>query len=86
MSTHSIAGQRPRASARGSGAFFMVATLLLGLLVGVLALVSVLMWADAHDARKGTTKPTVNHQMAVMPGMPACRPETCPPLPARSAR
>ena len=42
----------PRFTRSGAGGFYAVVSLLLGLLVGVLAFVAVLMWADAHDARK----------------------------------
>src|SRR4051812_13266331 len=43
---------RRRSSDSISGAFFMVATVLLGLAVGIGAIFSVLMWADAHGARE----------------------------------
>jgi hypothetical protein len=35
----------------------MVATVLLGLAVGIGAIFSVLMWADAHDAREQAARP-----------------------------
>jgi nitrite reductase (NO-forming) len=47
---------------------FAVATLLLGLLVGGLAIVSVLMWLDARD-RNASTAPAQSAAMAAMPGM-----------------
>jgi len=48
-------GRRERASDTNSGAFFMVATVLLGLAVGIGSIFAVLMWADAHDARDQAT-------------------------------
>jgi nitrite reductase (NO-forming) len=46
----------------------MVATILLGLLVGVFGIVSVLMWADAHGSRAAAATAT-RTTMADMPGM-----------------
>jgi len=48
-------GRRERASDTNAGAFFMVATVLLGLAVGIGSIFAVLMWADAHDARDQAT-------------------------------
>ncbi|MFL5928788.1 MAG: multicopper oxidase domain-containing protein [Gaiellaceae bacterium] len=45
-------GRPGRRSETSAGAFFMVATILLGFAVGIGAIFSVLMWADAHDARE----------------------------------
>jgi FtsP/CotA-like multicopper oxidase with cupredoxin domain len=67
---------RPSTSAPGPrGSFdapstpgFAVATLLLGLLVGGLAIVSVLMWLDARD-RNGSAAPAQSVATASMPGM-----------------
>jgi|tagenome__1003787_1003787.scaffolds.fasta_scaffold20987365_4 nitrite reductase (NO-forming) len=42
---------RERGSETSSGAFFMIATILLGFAVGIGAIFSVLMWSDAHNAR-----------------------------------
>ena len=57
----------------GSRPFFMAATVLLGLAVGVLSIFAVLMWADAHQAREktaGAAKAAApRHLMAGMPGM-----------------
>ena len=64
-----------QSSNSSSGAFFMVATILLGLAVGIGAIFSVLMWADAHQARDDAKKATPaaasggGHSMAGMPGM-----------------
>ena len=53
---------------RGSGPrFFAVVSLLLGLLVGVLGLVSVLMWADASNR---ATRRWLRHGRS--PHMPRC--------------
>src|SRR5256885_1029349 len=45
-------GRPGRRSETSAGAFFMVATILLGFAVGIGAIFSVLMGADAHDARE----------------------------------
>jgi nitrite reductase (NO-forming) len=72
ISTMSYPSQSSNSS---SGAFFMVATILLGLAVGIGAIFSVLMWADAHQARDDAKKATPaaasvgGHSMAGMPGM-----------------
>jgi nitrite reductase (NO-forming) len=47
---HPLGRNRQQPSGSGGSPFFAALSLLLGLLVGVLALVAVLMWADAHDA------------------------------------
>src|SRR3954453_5380132 len=66
---------RGRSSDSSSGAFFMVATVLLGLAVGIGAIFSVLMWADAHDAREEaapaalTTGSEQSHSGTAMDGM-----------------
>ena len=52
MTSYSASSRRPRASETNSGAFWMVATLLLGLLVGLVGFFALLMWADARDARE----------------------------------
>ena len=66
----------PRGSSRsdsGSTPFFMAATVLLGLGVGVLSIFAVLMWADAHQGREKTAgaaqAAASRHLMAGMPGM-----------------
>jgi nitrite reductase (NO-forming) len=49
----------------------MVATMLLGFLVGGLALVAVLMWLDARDSRGASSSPaTASTDAPSMPGMP----------------
>jgi nitrite reductase (NO-forming) len=54
-----------------SGALFKVVALLLGFLVGVLALVAVLMWADARNDRTAAPAAPAEATPAAMPGMPA---------------
>jgi nitrite reductase (NO-forming) len=52
MASHPVStSRRARASATSSGAFFMAATVLLGLAVGVLAVFALMMWSDARNAR-----------------------------------
>ena len=48
---------RPRAPETSSGAFWMVAVMLLGLLVGVVSFFALLMWADARDSRGSDAQP-----------------------------
>ena len=50
--------RRPRASDSVSGAFWMVATLLLGFAVGLVGLLALLMWSDARDARDAAAGPS----------------------------
>src|SRR4051794_10237134 len=50
-------GRRGRSSQSNSGAFFAVATVLLGLSVGIGAIFSLMMWADARDARDQAAPP-----------------------------
>jgi nitrite reductase (NO-forming) len=61
----------PRFSRSGAGNFYAVASLLLGLLVGVLAFVAVFMWVDAHDARKAA-----DHAAAKTAAVPASGADT----------
>ena len=49
--------RRPRASQTSSGAFWMTATVLLGLLVATLGFFALLMWADARGERDAATQP-----------------------------
>ena len=47
----SYSSSNPRRGSESSGAFWMAATMLLGLAVGVIGFFALLMWADARDAR-----------------------------------
>ena len=51
MSSSTALIRRPRGAGSGSGAFWMVATLLLGFTVGIVGFLALLMWSDARDAR-----------------------------------
>ena len=51
MSSSTALIRRPRGADSGSGAFWMVATLLLGFAVGIIGFLALLMWSDARDAR-----------------------------------
>ena len=51
MSSYTSSSSRRPPSESSSGAFWMVATLLLGLAVGVIGFFALLMWADARDSR-----------------------------------
>jgi hypothetical protein len=50
---------RPGASETSSGAFWMVATLLLSLAVGVVGFFALMMWADARESRDAAAQPPV---------------------------
>lgn len=52
-----------------SGALVKIVALLLGLLVGVLAIVSVLMWADAHENAASTPAASATSPAPSAPGM-----------------
>jgi nitrite reductase (NO-forming) len=56
MSYHATA-QRPRTSETSSGAFWMVATVLLGLTAAVVGFFALMMWADARDSREAAAQP-----------------------------
>jgi nitrite reductase (NO-forming) len=53
----STTSSRPRSSDTSSGAFWMVATMLLGLAVAVVGLFALLMWADARESRDAGSEP-----------------------------
>ena len=57
MASYSTAPNRTRASETSSGAFWMVATMLLGLTLGVVGFFALMMWADARDARDDAAQP-----------------------------
>jgi nitrite reductase (NO-forming) len=60
----------PRFSRSGAGGLYAVISLLLGLLVGVLALVAVFLWIDAHDAKNAADHAASKAAAsASMPGM-----------------
>ena len=73
MSSYSAAHHPPRAAETSSGAFWMVATILLGLAVAIVGLFALFMWADAHNSRGSSSADssamTSGHDMAAMPGM-----------------
>ncbi len=56
--------RRPRASETNSGAFWMVATLLLGLMVAVVGFFALLMWTDSRESRDAATGTASNVQAA----------------------
>ncbi|CAN5340403.1 hypothetical protein BH20ACT13_BH20ACT13_03550 [soil metagenome] len=57
MASHPPNMPRPRASDTSSGAFWMVATMLLGLTLGVVGFFALMMWADARGARDDAAQP-----------------------------
>src|SRR5215471_3660470 len=64
----------PRFNRSGTGGFYAVVSMLLGLLVAVLGFVAIFMWIDAHDAKKSAdraaSKVGASSSMpANMPGM-----------------
>jgi nitrite reductase (NO-forming) len=58
MSSYPTATHRHhRSSETSSGAFWMVATVLLGLAVAIVGFFALLMWADARDSRESSPQP-----------------------------
>jgi nitrite reductase (NO-forming) len=57
MTSYSATTPRPRASETSSGAFWMVAAMLLGLMLAVVGFFALLMWADAREARDDAAAP-----------------------------
>ena len=57
MASYSARTPRPRASETNSGAFWMVATMLLGFTVAVVGFFALLMWADARESRDDAAQP-----------------------------
>ncbi len=54
MASYSTPTYRPpRAPETNLGAFWMVATVLLGLMVAVVGFFALLMWADARESQRG---------------------------------
>lgn len=51
------AAHRPRPPETASGAFWMVATMLLGILVAIVGFFALLMWADAREPRDAAAQP-----------------------------
>jgi hypothetical protein len=50
----------PRASNTNSGAFWMVATMLLGLAVAVVGFFALMMWADSRESRDAAPQPAAS--------------------------
>ena len=57
MASYPAGKRRPSTPETSSGAFWMVATLLLGLTVAVVGFFAVMMWADARDSRGTAAQP-----------------------------
>ena len=51
MASDTTSSRRPPAPETVSSAFWMVATMLLGLAVAVVGIFALLMWSDARDSR-----------------------------------
>jgi len=65
MASYPATQNRPPASETSSGAFWMVATLLLGFTVAIVGVFALMMWADAHEARDAAAQPAPAHGHAV---------------------
>ena len=61
-------GRRVPASETPSGAFWMVATMLLGFTVAVIGFFALMMWADARDARDAAAQPAAAESTAATSG------------------
>jgi len=59
MTSYSAPTRRPRSSETNSGAAWMVATMLLGLMVAVVGFFALLMWADARESLDTAGQPAV---------------------------
>ena len=57
MASYPVNRHHPPASETSSGAFWMVATMLLGLAVAVVGFFALLMWADARESRDAAAQP-----------------------------
>ena len=58
MATHPATARRVPAPETNSGAFWMVAAMLLGFAVAVVAFFALMMWADARESRDAVARPT----------------------------
>ena len=57
MASHPATKHRPPASETSSGAFWMVATMLLGFTVAIVGVFALMMWADARESRDTAAQP-----------------------------
>ena len=57
MASYQSSTRRPSAPESSSGAFWMVATVLLGLTVAVVGFFALLMWVDARESRDDSARP-----------------------------
>jgi nitrite reductase (NO-forming) len=64
MASYPVNQHRPPSS-ESSGAFWMVATLLLGFTVAIVGVFALMMWADAHKAHDAAAEPAPAHAHAV---------------------
>jgi hypothetical protein len=69
---------RPGASETSSGAFWMVATLLLSLAVGVVGFFALMMWADARESRDAAAQPPLPPTPRPRAPVTITRPTTIP--------
>ena len=67
MAANPASTYRPRTSETSSGAFWMVATMLLGLMVGVVGFFALFMWVDARDSRGSNAPQTAAVESASAP-------------------
>lgn len=79
MASYRSTPRRPPASETSSGAFWMVATMLLGLTVAVVGFFALLMWADARESRDDAAQPA-----AAEPAAAAAMPDHNTALPLAS--
>ncbi len=76
MASYPATTHHPPASETSSGAFWMVATMLLGLAVAIIGFFALLMWADARESRDGAAQPAA----ATSDTAPATDPNVALPL------
>ena len=64
MASHPATKHRPPASETSSGAFWMVATMLLGFTVAIVGVFALMMWADARESRDTAAQPAASSSEA----------------------
>lgn len=82
MASYPATTRRPPASETSSGAFWMVATMLLGFTVAVVGFFALMMWADAREARDDAAQPAAASPQpdAAASGQPVADPNVALPL------
>ena len=67
MASYPATKRRPPASESSSGAFWMVATMLLGFTVAIVGFFALMMWADARESRDTAAQPAATSEATPAP-------------------